>query len=273
MFTHKPVCCTFPLKLRLEALTRRVHSVPISFHRSLHALTSAIPSMTGESLDHLYVARVELTHGTPLLVREGWMEVVQEPAVVGLVPPGPEHEEANNPLSPTTRFLHHLEADLVPWHFNYTTDSDRDYLHPHNPLQTIAHALRSGDLQPSFTPITQVSALPEERDPNNDTPAPDPLAPALLPSQQLLHGPSLDWWLEQDSHPEPVVLRPFDGMQHMLGRFKREREEPEQEEAPKKKRTHKQYKHEIRQWENDNPAPVISKCQLRPQTSLKPLHR
>ena len=139
--------------------------------------------MTGESLDHLYMARVELTHRTPLPVREGWTEVVQEPAVVGLVPLGPECEEANDPLSPATRFLCHLEEDLVPWHFNYITDSDRDYLHPHNPLQTIAHGLRSGDLQPSFTPITQVSALPEERDPNNDTPTPDPLAPTLLPGQ------------------------------------------------------------------------------------------
>ena len=99
MFTHKPVCYKFPPKSQLEALTRRVHSVPISFHRSLHALASTIPGMTGKSLDHPYMARVELTHGTPLLVREGWMEVVREPAVVGLVPPGPEHEEANNPLS------------------------------------------------------------------------------------------------------------------------------------------------------------------------------
>ena len=157
--------------------------MPISFHRSLHAFASAVPNMTGESLDHPYIARVELTHGTALPVREGWTEIVQEPAVVGSVPLGPEHEEANNPLSPSTRFLRHLEEDLVPWHFNYTVDSDRDYLHPHSPLQTIAHALRSGDLQPSFTPITQVLALPEERDPNNNTPAPDPPLPALLPSQ------------------------------------------------------------------------------------------
>ena len=79
--------------------------MPISFHRSLCALASAIPSMTGESLDHLYVARVELTHRTPLLVREGWTEVVQESAAVGNVPPGLECEEANEPLSPATRFL------------------------------------------------------------------------------------------------------------------------------------------------------------------------
>ena len=68
--------------------------------------------------------------------------------------------------------------------------------------QTITHTLRLGDLQPSFTPITQVSALPEERDLNNNIPVPDPLAPVLLPGQQLLHGPSLDWWLEQDLHPK-----------------------------------------------------------------------
>ena len=111
------------------------------------------------------------------------MKVVQEPAAVGIVPPGPEHEEANDPLSPATRFLRHLEEDLVPWHFNYTIDSDGDYFHPHTPFQTIMHALRSGNLQPSFTSITQVSALPEERDLNDDTPTPDPLAPALLPSQ------------------------------------------------------------------------------------------
>ena len=49
----------------------------------------------------------------------------------------------------------------------------------------------------------------------------------------------------QDLYPELVVLRPFDGMQHTLGRYKRQREELEQEEAPKKKRTHKQYKHKI----------------------------
>ena len=188
--------------------------------------------MTGESLDHLYIARVELTHGTALLVREGWTEVIQEPAVVRLVPLGPEHEEANNPLSPATRFLRHLEEDLVLWHFDYMVDSDRDYLHPHSPLQTIAHALRLGNLQPSFMPITQVSALPKERDPNDDTSTPDPPLPTLLPSQRLLHGPSLDQWLEQDLHLEPVVLRPFDGMQRTLGRYKREREELEQEEAP-----------------------------------------
>ena len=206
--------------------------MPISFHRSLCAFPSAVPNTTGENLDHLYIARVELTHGTALPVREGWTEVVQELAVVGLVPLGPEREEANDPLSPATRFLRHLEEGLVPWHFDYTVDSDGDYLHPHSPLQTIAYALRSGDLQPSFTPITQVSALPEERDLNDDTPAPDPLSPALLPGQQLLHGPSLDRWLEQDLHPEPVVLRLFDGTQRTLGRYKRERKEPEQEEAP-----------------------------------------
>ena len=152
-------------------------------------------------------------------------------------------------------------------------DSDGDYLHPHNPLQTIAHALRLGDLQPLFTTITQVSALPKERDPNNDTPAPDPLAPALLPGQRLLHGPSLDQWLEQDLHPEPVVLRPFNGMQHTLGRYKREREELEQEEAPCKKRTHKQYKWEIHRQEGNNPAPVISKRQLYPWAILQTPHR
>ena len=152
--------------------------------------------------------------------------------MVGSVPPGPECEEANNPLSPATRFLRHLEEDLVPWHFDYTVDLDRDYLHPHSPLQIIAHALRLGNLQPLFMPITQVLALSKERDLNNDTPAPDPLLSALLPSQRLLRGPSLDWWLEQDLHPEPVVLRLFNGTQYILGRFKREREEPEQEEAP-----------------------------------------
>ena len=154
--------------------------------------------MTGESLDHPYVARVELTHGTPLLVREGWMEVVQEPAAVGLVPPGPEHEEANNPLSPATRFLHHLEEDLVPWHFDYTVDSDGDYLHPHNPLQTIAHALRSGNLQPSITPITQVLALPKERDLNDDTPT----------GTRLITWPVTPLWAK----PRPVVgTRPSPG--------------------------------------------------------------
>ena len=102
--------------------------------------------MTGENLDHPYMARVELTHRTPLPVREGWMEVVQEQAAVGDIPLSPECEEADDPLSPATRFLHHLEEELVPWHFNYTVDSDEDYLHPHNPLQTIAHALRLGDL-------------------------------------------------------------------------------------------------------------------------------
>ena len=139
--------------------------------------------MTGESLDHPYMARVELIHGTPLPVKEGWTEVIQELAVVGSVLPGPEHEEANDPLSPATRFLHHLEEDLVPWHFDFTADSDGDFLHPHSTSQTITHALRSGDLQPLFTPITQVSALPKERDPNNNTPTPDPLAPTLLLSQ------------------------------------------------------------------------------------------
>ena len=139
--------------------------------------------MTGENLDHPYIARVELTHRTPLPVREHWEEVVQEPAAVGSVPPGPECEEADASLSPTTRFLCHLEEDLFPIHFDFTVDSDGDYLHPHSPSQTITHTLRLGDQQPSFMPITQISALPEERDPNNDTPTPDPPAQDLLPSQ------------------------------------------------------------------------------------------
>ena len=135
--------------------------MPISFHRSLCALASAIPSTTGESLNHPYVARVELTHGMPLLVGEGWMEVVQEPAAVGLVPLGPEHEEANDSLSPTTRFLHHLEEDLVPWHFDYMTDSDGDYLHPHSPLQTITHVLEIDIVMSSslFMLITYYSVM------------------------------------------------------------------------------------------------------------------
>ena len=116
-------------------------------------------------------------------MREHWEEVVQEQAVVGSVPPSPECEEANNPLSPITRFFLHLEEDLLPLYFDYIADLDGDYLHPHSPSQTIAHTLRLGNLQPSFTPITQVSALPEERDLNDDTPTPDPLAPVLLPSQ------------------------------------------------------------------------------------------
>ena len=89
--------------------------------------------------------------------------------MVGDIPPSPEHEEADDPLSSATRFLRHLEEELVPWHFDYTVDSDGDYLHPHNPVQTIAYALRSGNLQPSITPITQVSALSKERDLNDDT--------------------------------------------------------------------------------------------------------
>ena len=103
--------------------------------------------------------------------------------MVGAVPPGPECEEANDPLSPTTRFLHHLEEDLLPSHFNFTIDSDRDHLFPHSPTQTIAHTLRLGDLQPSFTPITQTLALPKERDSNDNILAPDPLAHNLLPGQ------------------------------------------------------------------------------------------
>ena len=82
--------------------------MPISFHRTLHAFTTALPNMTGENLDHTYVARVELTHGTPLPVREQWKEVVQELAAVGEVPPGPGCEE-DDPLTPATRFLCHLE--------------------------------------------------------------------------------------------------------------------------------------------------------------------
>ena len=156
--------------------------VPISFHRTLCAFATALPNTTGENLDHLYVARVELTHRTLLPVREQWEEVVQELAVVGEVPLGPGHEE-DDPLTPATRFLCHLEEDLLPLHFDFTIDSNGDYLFPHSPSQTVAHTLRLGDLQPSFTPITQVSTLPEEKDPNNDTPTPDPPAPELLPSQ------------------------------------------------------------------------------------------
>ena len=129
------------------------------------------------------MARVKLTHGMPLLVREDWMEVGQAPAAVGVVPPGSEYEEAINLLSPTTRFLRHLEEDLVPSHFNFTVDSDEDHLFPHSPTQTVSHTLRLGNLEPLLTPVTQISVIPEERDPNNDTPAPDPPAPELLPGQ------------------------------------------------------------------------------------------
>ena len=246
--------------------------MPISFHRTLCTFTTALPSTTGENLGHPYVARVELTHGTPLLVREQWEEVVQELAVVGEVPLGPGHEE-DDPLTPATRFLHHLEEDFLPFHFDFTVDSDGDYLFPHSSSQTITHTLQLGDLQPPFTPITQISALPEERDSNDDTPAPDPPAPELLPSQRLLCGESLERWLEADLHPDLVVLRSFDSMGHILGKHKRQREEPEQEEAPRKKRTRKQYKHEIHQQEDDSPAPIISKRRLRPWASLKTLCR
>ena len=217
------------------------------------------------------MARVKLTHGMPLPVREGWTEVVQEPAVVGDIPLGLEREEANDPLSPATRFLRHLEEDLFPLHFDFTVDSDGDYLFPHSPSQTVAHTLQLGDLQLSFTPITQISALTKERDPNKDTPTPDPPAPELLPSQQLLCGGSLERWLEADPHLDPVVLRPFNSMEHILGRYKRQREEPEQEKAPKKKRTCKQYKHEICRWEDDSPTPIISKKKLCPWASIRNL--
>ena len=139
--------------------------------------------MTREHLNHLYITRVELTHRTALPVRECWEEVVQEPAVVGNVLLGPEHEEVIDLLSPATRFLRHLEEDLVPQHFNFTMDSDGDHLFPHSPTQTVTHALRLGNLEPLLTPITQISAIPKERDPNNNTPTPDPPAPELLPSQ------------------------------------------------------------------------------------------
>ena len=117
----------------------------MSFYRTLHTFATALPNTTGENLDHPYVARVELTHRTPLLVRDQWEEVVQEQAVVGEVPPGPGCEE-DNPLTPATRFLCHLEEDFLPFHFDFTVDSDRDYLFPHSPSQTIAHTLRLGNL-------------------------------------------------------------------------------------------------------------------------------
>ena len=157
--------------------------MPITFHKTLRAFISAVPNMTGEQLDHLYIARVKLIHGTALPVREHWEEVVQEPAVVENIPPGPECEEIINLLSPATRFLRHLEEDLVPSHFDFTIDSDGDHLFPHSPTQTVAHTLRLGNLEPLLTPVTQISAIPEERDPNDDTPAPDPPAPELLPGQ------------------------------------------------------------------------------------------
>ena len=157
--------------------------MPITFHRTLHAFVSTIPNTTGEQLGHPYIARVKLTHETVLPVRECWKEVVQEPAAVGSVPLGPECEEVIDLLSPTTRFLRHLEEDLVPSHFDFTIDSDGDHLFPHSPTQTVAHALRLGNLEPLLTPVTQILAIPKERDPNDDTPAPDPPAPELLPGQ------------------------------------------------------------------------------------------
>ena len=192
------------------------------------------------------------------------MEVVQELVTVRNVLPGPECEEVIDLLSFTTRFLRHLEEDLVPSHFDFTIDSDRDHLFPHSLTQTVTHALRLGNLEPLLISITQILAIPKEGDPNNDTPTPDPPASELLPSQQLLHGESLERWLEADPHPNPVVLRPFNSTGHILGRYKRQREEPEQEEAPRKKRTHKQYKCKIRQWEDNNPASIISKHPLCP---------
>ena len=242
--------------------------MPITFHKTLRAFISAVPNMTGDQLDHPYITRVKLTHGTALPVREHWEEVVQELAVVGNIPPDPEHEEVIDLLSPAIRCLRHLEEDLVPLYFNFTVDSDRDHLFPHSPTQIVTHALRLGNLEPLLTPVTQISAIPEERDPNDNTPTPDPPAPELLPGQRLLREESLERWLEADLHPDPVVLRPFDGMGCILGKHKRQREEPEQEEAPCKKRTHKQYKHKICQREDDNPTPVISKRQLHPWASL-----
>ena len=83
MHTHKCIANSS------EVTTRGTHvectSVPITFHRTLQAFTSTVPNMTGKSLDHPYIARVELTHGTPLPVRKCWEEAVQELAVVGLV--------------------------------------------------------------------------------------------------------------------------------------------------------------------------------------------
>ena len=61
--------------------------------------------MTGKSLDYPYVARVKLTHRTPLPMREHWKEVVQEPAAVESVPPGPEYEKADTSLSPPLDFF------------------------------------------------------------------------------------------------------------------------------------------------------------------------
>ena len=239
--------------------------MPITFHRTLHAF---IPNMTREHLNHPYITRVELIHGTKLPVREHWEEVVQELAAVGNIPLGPEHEEVINLLSPTTRFLRHLEKDLVPSHFNFTVDSDRDHNFPHSLTQTVTHALRLGNLEPLLTPVTQILTISKERDPNNDTPAPDPPAPELLPSQQLLHGESLERWLEADLHPDLVVLRPFDSTGHILEKYKRQREELEQEEAPQKKRTHKQYKSKkskkVRILQIIKIFPIQSCCQRGP---------
>ena len=229
--THTRECIASSSKVTTRGAHRRVHLSAYFFHRTLCTFTTTLPNMTGENLDHPYVARVELTHGTLLPVREQWEEVVQKQAAVGEVPPGPGCEE-DDPLTPATRFLWHLEEDFLPSHFNFTVDSDKDYLFPHSPSQTIAHTLRLGNLQPSFTPITQISTLPEERDPNDDTPTPDLPAPEFLLSQQLLHGASLERWLEADPHLDPVVLRLFDSTECILGKYKRQREEPEQEEAP-----------------------------------------
>ena len=129
--------------------------------------------------------------------------------------------------------------------------TDRDYLHPHSPSQTIAHNLWLGNQQPLFTPITQISALLKERDFNNDILTPDPLLQEPLSGQWLLHGKSLERWLKADLHPKLVVLRPYDGMQHIFRRFKRQREESEQEKAPRKKRTSKQYKYKTWRQEDD----------------------
>ena len=151
-------------------------------------------------------------------MREHWEEV-QEQAVVESVPSDLEYEEANTSLSPTTRFLHHLEEDLFSFHFDFTKDSDRDFLYLHSLAQNIMYTIQLDNQQPSFSLITQVSALPEiEYNPNNNLLAPAFPSLATLPGQQLLQGETLNQWFETDFHPEPVVLQPIptDGTQNIL---------------------------------------------------------
>ena len=173
-FAHKPVCCT----LSSEVATRGTHTKSAL---SGHYLSQDSLRIRQHHFQYNWGTTRPPVHCQG---RTHTRDCTPSERALGRSSAGASSSRNSSTgpraLFPATRFL---EEDLVPSHFDFSVDSDRDHLFPHSLTQTVTHTLRLGNLKPLLTPVTQISAIPEERDPNNDTPTRDPPAPELLPSQ------------------------------------------------------------------------------------------